>query len=178
MNFLLCDEVNRLMDPWLDDVANYLLQLGETASRLEASVQTIRDLTRDGAFGALHEATIGLANEMTEAERLLEQRQRLLQRRDAPAGFRTLTAALRLLSADDDPRSSDAAALANRCEALGTQIDLVREQALALFVCQYHLADTTAHLLRLLLPGSDQSGTYGRTSATAARGGGLLDKAG
>lgn len=166
------------MDLWLDDVADYLLRLSETASRLEASVQTIRDFTRDGAFGALHEATIGLANEMNEAERLVEQRQHLLQRRDAPAGFRTLTAALRLLSSNDTSRAAEAAALADHCETLGGQLDLVREQALALFVCQYHLADTTVHLLRLLLPDSDRSGTYGRTSATVARGGGLLDKAG
>ena len=166
------------MDAWLDDVADYLLQLSETTARVDASVQTIRDLTSDGAFGALHEATIGLAQEMTETERLVEQRQRLLQRPDAPAGYRTLTAALQQAAADDGPRSAEAAAMAEQCQTLGGQLDLVREQALALFVCQYHLADTTAHLLRLLLPDSDRAGTYSRTPATAPRGGGLLDKAG
>ncbi|QEG42184.1 flagellar export chaperone FlgN [Roseimaritima ulvae] len=164
------------MTKWLDDLSEYLDQLEAMAGELGETVQTARSLTKDGAFASLHESTTALQQGLTELENLVEQRRRLLDRPDAPAGCYSLREALSQLDADADVRHS-ATFLWQRCQQIGQQIDQVREDALALFVCQYHLADTTSHFLRLLMPAAERSETYS-PSAGSHQGGGLLDQAG
>src|SRR6056297_1248708 len=161
---------------WLTDLASYLDQIEETAAELNAAVQTNRSLTRDGAFGSLHEATVGLQEGLSVMERLLERRRTLLDRADAPGPAYSLRDALTLLmrqTADE----AVARSMLERCQALSRQIDQIREDALALFVCQFHLADTTSHFLRLLLPNAEVADTYS-PHARAHQGGSLLDQAG
>ena len=164
------------MTTWLDDLSEYLDQLELTATELADTVQTARSLTKDGAFAALHESTAALQAGLNELETLIEQRRTLLERPDAPRHSYSLREALSHLETDANHRRN-AEFLLQRCQNLGQQIDQVREDALALFVCQYHLADTTSHFVRLLMPAAERTDTYNRTSRTH-QGGGLLDKAG
>lgn len=166
------------MTNWLDDLTEYLEQLESTASELAAAVETARSLTRDGAFGLLHEATVALQEGLSALEQLIERRRTLLDREDGPAAGRSfsLRAALMALS-QQPPQAANAGFLLARCAAVGQQIDEVREDALALFVCHFHLVDTTSHFLRLILPTAEIADTYNPHSRLH-QGGGLLDRAG
>ncbi|WP_153558200.1 hypothetical protein [Roseimaritima sediminicola] len=164
------------MQPWLDDLSEYLDHLEATSEELDATVQTARSLTRDGAFAALPEATAALQIGLGELEAAIERRRELLDHSAAPPECYSLRQALRQVAQRADHQAA-ATHLLERCEAIGQQMDQVREAALSLFVCQYHLADTTSHFLRLMLPGTERTETYGR-GPTRSHGGGLLDKAG
>ncbi|QDS95574.1 hypothetical protein FF011L_43720 [Roseimaritima multifibrata] len=161
---------------WYEDLTEYLDQMETAVGELNAAVQTTRGLTKDGAFASLPEATVGLRLGLDQLEKLLEHRSALLSRVASDRPVYSLRDALRQAPADADELTL-ASELLDRCQKLSSEIDLVREEALSLFVCQYHLADTTSHFLRLLLPSTARPQTYNRQPAGQVTGGGLLDEA-
>lgn len=162
------------MDAWLKQLKLYLDQLEATAGELQATIDTTRKLTRDGAFATLPEANASLQAGLTAMEQLLEQRRGLLDELPSPDQCYSLRDALRVVAGQSSHRAV-AQALQSRCERIERQIDGVREDSLSLFVCHYHLADTATHFLQLLFPDRLRSETYDRETRIG-QGGGLLDK--
>ena len=139
---------------WLDRVGEYL----DTLSRCNENLNEALDNTRMGTTAldapAVGTGTAQLSAGLKELEALIADRQRLLDAEDAPLRGVSLRDVLN--------RSSDPAAraVAERCHQLSRQVDLTRERAVALFVCQFQLGDLSAHLLAILRSGADHGVTY------------------
>lgn len=169
------------MADWHNQVADYFLKLETAIQHLEESVQQIRQLTQHGRYAEIENAASGLNECLQRLDQLIADRQSLLDDPQVPAGHRTLRSALgaRLRPADagSESGSEDARILLDQCVELGGRMEGLREQAIALFVCQYHLSETADQLLRLMFPQADATAGLSMGSQSR-RGGRLLDQAG
>lgn len=169
------------MTDWHNEVADYFLKLESAIQYLEESVQQIRQLTQNGQYAEIEEAASELNDCLQRLDQLVADRQTLLNDPRVPAGHRTLRSALNadLRSTDTGSESghNDAKILLNQCVELGERMEGLREQAIALFVCQYHLSETADQFLRLMFPQADATSGMNMGSQSR-RGGRLLDQAG
>ena len=167
----------RSIDSWDERVANYVDDLEATATQL----QSILDQTRVDATHArgedVQQSTERLQVFLSELETKIAQRQALLEADDAPKNRQTGASPLSLAEALRSSESSTAIHLAQRCDEISQQIATAHQQALSLFVCQYHLADFSNEMARILA-GSEMPVTYSREANPAPQvSGGLFNEA-
>lgn len=169
------------MVDWYNQVAEYFVKLETAIQDLEQSVQQIRSLTQSGRYGEIEQAATELNESLQRLDQLIVERQALLQDAQAPAGHRSLHAALRAglrpTAGESGARHDDAQFLLDQCAELSGRMEGLREDAIALFVCQYNLSETADHLLRLMFPQVDATGSL-NVGSQSRRGGRLLDQAG
>ena len=159
---------------WTSKVEHYT----ETLDQLAEKIDLILDETRVGTLGAkdqtINESTDQLQLAMAELEGMVAKRDELLRLPDAPKEGSTLTEKLKSTFHIDDAR------LAKRCGVVSEKIKLTHERAMALFVCQFHLADLTGDILRSI-SGSQAPNTYKKDSSGSQQRptgqGGLFDEA-
>ncbi len=159
--------------PWLSRVAQYV-------DHLDACVEELNDALDETRMGAtrrdaleVERSTDRLSNCLIRLESLIAARQALIEADDAP----TSGSSLREMVASVP--GNDAAQLGLRCAAVARDVDLSRERAVALFVCQYHLTDLTREI-SLLLRGGETQRFYEDASQSERRpsgGGTLFNKA-
>ncbi|MGV3486057.1 MAG: hypothetical protein ACO1RT_16695 [Planctomycetaceae bacterium] len=139
---------------WLDRVRAYM----DALERCNESLNEALDNTRLGTTSldtpGMSEATAQLSAGLKELEALIADRKLLLDADDAPLRGVSLRD---VLNRCIEP---DARALADRCHRLSRAVDLTRERAVALFVCQFQLGDLSSHLLAILRSGADHGVTY------------------
>ncbi len=161
---------------WSSRVEHYLNELEECAN----TIDLVLDETRVHAVavkpGEVDESTRQLQAALTILETKIAQRDVLLRDDDAPPEGLTLVAKLRSTLHVDDER------LARRCETIAGTIEMAHTRAVSLFVCQYHLADLTENLVRVMTRTEkpqtyNASGSKQKPSSTGSRGGGLFDEA-
>lgn len=150
---------------WEQRVAQYLQNLQSevqvVSTILEQSM--VAATTVDAAGVTAHAARLREALQQLEVQ--VANRQQLLQASDAPQHGETLIAKLH---AGEAPLTSE---LAARAETLAATINEINHRAVSLFVCQYHLADLSNEIVRIL-SGSTAPATYGNTSPAANQSGG------
>lgn len=159
---------------WMTRVESYVDSLGILSEKIDL----ILDDTRVGTIGVkdqqISESTVQLQLAMAELEEKVAQRESLLSDDDAPAVGTTLTEKLKSTFHIDDAR------LARRCEEVSKKVQMTHQRAMALFVCQFHLADITSDLLKTI-SGSTAPDTYKKASKGSAQRptgqGGLFDEA-
>lgn len=159
---------------WLNRVEHYV----ETLDQLSERIDLILDETRVGTLGVkdqqISESTVQLQVALAELEEMVAKRDDLLRRADAPVDGTTLTEKLKSTFHIDDAR------LAKRCEQVSEKVKLTHERAMALFVCQFHLADLTSDILKTI-SGSQTPDTYQKDSSGSKHRptgqGGLFDEA-
>ncbi len=163
-------------ETWHTRVQTYVDELEQTAKTIDTILtQTRVDTTEVSAAGV--EQSLGpLQAALIELEEKIAQREALLRDSDAPVRGLSLTEKLRGTLEIEDER------LARRCEAVANLMANAHQRAVSLFVCQYHLADFSTEIVRLLT-GSDMPSTYqSPTSEQSGRGkpdvgGGLFNEA-
>lgn len=159
---------------WTGRVETYV----ETLDLLSEKIDLILDETRMGTLGAkdqqINESTEQLQVALAEMEEMVASRDVLLRADDAPDDGTTLTEKLKSTFHIDDAR------LAKRCKEVSEKIKLTHERAMALFVCQFHLADLTNDILKTI-SGSQTPDTYKKDSNGSQHRplgqGGLFDEA-
>jgi hypothetical protein len=155
------------METWDLRVANYLDQLEELVFETDqilhaASVNPVR---RDPTTAAGSMET--LSDKLELLEQRVADREELLRAADAPPTGATLTEKL---------LASKHFQLAARADQIAEQISLAHQRSMSLFVCQFHLANLTADLVRILT-GADYPATYGgRDRVQSTPQGGLFNK--
>ena len=159
---------------WTTRVAHYVDDVANVAE----SMNLILDETRVGINldeEQTARCTARLQEQLETLESLVANREELLRAHDAPQ--EGLTLSQKLLHS----RHIDNARLAKRCEEVSAAIEATHERAMALFVCQFHLADLTNDLVRTMM-GFQNTETYERDGSDLNRkpeshGGGLFDEA-
>lgn len=149
--------------PWMERVTQYLDSLQLCVENLNEALDETRVGTTTLNTKQVGQGTHELTACLQDLERLIAERTQLLSADDVPFAGVSLRDILN--------RSTDAAApeLAERCARLSRDVDMSRERAVALFVCQFHLGDLSSHLLALLRSGSDQGTTYERGKSEVKR---------
>lgn len=155
-------------DAWLEAVDLYFKQLADTLDQVNYCAAMFIEHTSAGQFGALAESSQQLLAATQQLESLLETRTQILlaATREGEERPRSLRSALRRVG--DSHRGQLA-------EDLAKQVADARQKAVALFVTQFHLFETTDVIMRTLLRKGPDVGSYGR--APKESGGGLLDDA-
>ena len=150
---------------WVERVDEYLHALQQCVEKLDESLDNTRMGTTTLNAPQVSDGTHHLSECLKELESLIADRKVLLDADDAPHRGVSLRDVLNRCS---DP---GAYRLAGRCEKLSRSVDLSRERAVSLFVCQFHLSDLSAHLLALLRSGTDHGSTYQRGTSDVNRNG-------
>lgn len=145
---------------WHQRVAVYLDDLQLCLNRLNESLYAMRAATSAMALPPLETSQRQVAKALADLEGLIATRQNLISASDAPGPGISLHD---ILSNAGDTVSDE---LAARCGRIATEVELSRERAVAIFVCQFHLSDLTGHLLMLLRGGSSPSATYDNAGST------------
>jgi hypothetical protein len=150
---------------WMERVSHYL-------DSLEACVEALNDTLDETRVGTtsldgeqVGEGTRRLTLCLQDLERLIGERKELLDAEDVPFAGVSLRD---ILNRSSDPSASE---LAKRCGKLSHEVDMSRERAVALFVCQFHLGDLSNHLLAILRSGTDHGSTYERGKLETKRAG-------
>ena len=156
--------------PWLERVNSYLDSLEECVENLNEALDETRVGTTTLDTPKVGSGTEHLAACLKELERLIADRQQLIDAEDAPLRGVSLRDILNRCVLPDAP------SVANRCQQLSRDVDVSRERAVALFVCQFHLGDLSTHLLALLRSGADNGSTYqnGKTDVKRDESGGSV----
>ena len=124
----------------------------------------------DGTLAVtVNEGTKRLAASLAELETRVAQREVLLRATDAPQSGLTLTAKL---ESSKDQRSK---MLGQRCELIGEMMAEINNQAVSLFVCQFHLANLTEDVVRIMA-GVSEPTTYGNGNKPETLGGNLFSE--
>jgi len=139
------------MPTWTERTTAYLDQLAELVDQIDGHLQQTRIDPGAEAPGTVSVTTERLRQALGDLERVVAGRQNLLVADDAPEAGDTIAKKLTSLGEPE---------LADRCSQLGTRIADVHHQAVSVFVCQYHLADLTTDLVRLMT-GATEPATYG-----------------
>ena len=159
---------------WLERVDEYLDVLQNCVENLDDALDNTRLGTSTLNTTQVGEGTAHLSECLKELEALIAERKVLLDADDAPLRGVSLRDVLKRCI---DPGAEK---LAQRCQQLSNSVDLSRERAVSLFVCQFHLGDLSSHLLALLRSGADHGATYQRGIAEIRRndgGGSVFNKA-
>lgn len=129
---------------WSQRVAHYVEELAGTA----VAINEILDETRVGTTSMkteeVNRSTAELAAAIDTLEELISQREKLLRDEDAPE--RGFSLSEKLLHS----RRIEDARLAKRCGEVAQAIQDAHHRAVALFVCQHHLAQLQPELLQRL----------------------------
>lgn len=156
---------------WGSRVETYLDELELIAETIDLVLDNTRVQTQRIASSEVEESTTQLADALKQLEEKVAEREELLRASDAPPNGITLKKKLLSSLHIDDAR------LALRCEKVAETIELAHTRAISLFVCQYHLADVTGDIVRIL-SGASSLKTYNPTRADDRGGqGGLFDEA-
>lgn len=168
---------------WLNRVEAYLDELEVAADGLarhmkQMKVDQVPSSPRgsdvqgaiDGSLAVVvNAATEKLAGCLSELEGKVAQRELLLRAPDAPPAGLTLA---EKLDAVRDPRSRG---LHQRCELISEMMADINNHALSLFVCQFHLANLTDDVVRLMA-GVAEPTTYGKSAKPDSLGGNLFNE--
>jgi hypothetical protein len=155
------------VDEYLDSLQNCVEQLNEALDETRVGTTTL-DTPKIGG------GTDQLSACLKDLERLIAERQQLIDADNAPLRGISLRDILNRCSLPG------AATVADRCHQLSRDVDMSRERAVALFVCQFHLGDLSTHLLALLRSGADHGATYQQGKSDVKRnqsGGSVFNKA-
>ncbi len=158
---------------WHQRVATYLDQLQSCIEQLNDSLYEMRAATTSMALPQLETSQHQLVKTLADLESLIAVRQELISAVDAPGPGLSLRDILNGASGS----SSDA--LAARCKTLAEEVELSRERAIAVFVCQFHLSDLSEHLITLLRGVPRPNATYengGHARRPPASSGSLLNQ--
>ena len=124
----------------------------------------------DGSLAvSVNAATERLAACLSELEGKVAQRELLLRAADAPQAGLTLSEKLEGVR---DPRGRG---LHQRCELIREMMADINNHALSLFVCQFHLANLTDDVVRLMA-GVPEPTTYGNSNKPETLGGNLFNE--
>ena len=168
---------------WLNRVEAYLDDLELAADGLARQMKQMKvdqvppprngSDSQGGIDGSLavsvNAATEQLAVCLSEMEGKVAQRDVLLRATDAPQPGLTLS---EKPEAVRDPRGRG---LHQRCELISEMMADVNNHALSLFVCQFHLANLTDDVVRLMA-GVAEPTTYGNSSKPNSLGGNLFNE--
>ncbi len=140
---------------------SWLTRVNEYLDELEVCVEAMNDALDNTRMGTMnvHMPTVGdgtahLTECLAALERLIAQRQQLLEAPDVPVTGLTLRDVLNRCILEN------ANVVADRCHQISRSVELTRERAVSLFVCQFHLNELSTHLLALLRTGADHGATY------------------
>jgi hypothetical protein len=159
---------------WIDRVDDYLESLQQCVEDLDEALDNTRLGTSTLNTPQVGEGTQHLSRSLEELEALIAERRVLLDADDAPLRGVSLRDVLNRCNV---PGANH---LASRCQRLSKSVDMSRERAVSLFVCQFHLGDLSSHLLSLLRSGTDHGSTYQRGMSDVKRndaGGSVFNKA-
>ncbi len=148
--------------PWNERVAEYADDLQALVDELTDCLDETRVSTRGLQTAEVEAQTARLSDGVLRLETMVVARQDLLAADDAPTAGLSLSE--KLLST----RRIEDARLARRCGALSEAIDQTHRRAMALFVCQHHLADAQTETLRRLA-GAAGPRTYDNPAAGQKR---------
>lgn len=129
---------------WFDRLDKYLSEFQLIIGRLQDVLEQARLQTRDLSSSHLQPSQEVLQECLKALERKVAERAKLLTATDAPSEGTTLTEKV-LHSGDGAPPH-----LAARCRDLSSEISTLNQRAVALFVCQYHLAHLGGEIVRVL----------------------------
>lgn len=161
---------SNLRGSWNVRVASYLDGLEETLTSIDQILRQTNIDTSNVDAAAVQEALQPLVHALTQLEEKVAHRETLLRAEDAPGHGMNLKEKLQSTLSVEDGR------LAGRCEQLAEMMADVHAQAISIFVCQYHLADLSGEIIRLMT-GSGVPPTYQATEPTNPRmGGGLFNE--
>ena len=168
---------------WIDRVEAYLDELEVSADGLTRQMKDMRvdqipparqdSQSQSGLESSLadkvNEGTQRLAEALADLEKKVTQRETLLRAEDAPASGLTL---LEKLESLNDQRSDF---LRQRGEMIAEMIADINNHAVSLFDCQFHLANLTHDVVRIMA-GVSEPTTYGATSGAEKLGGNLFSE--
>ncbi len=168
---------------WLNRVEAYIDDLELAADGLARQMKQMKvdqvpaakteAETQAGIDGSLaisvNAATERLATCLAELEGKVAQRELLLRAADAPQAGLTLSEKLEGVR---DPRGRG---LHQRCELIREMMADINNHALSLFVCQFHLANLTDDVVRLMA-GVPEPTTYGNSNKPETLGGNLFNE--
>jgi len=158
---------------WVDRVSDYLDQLQNCVHKLDESLDEMRTGTARLELAHVDQSHHQLVAALGNLELLIAAREDLIRASDAPASGFTIR---EILGKQDDIFSQS---LSQRCQKLSKDIDSSRQRAVALFVCQFHLADLSDSLLSLLRGTPGRLATYSNASDVRRpvdAGGSILNK--
>jgi hypothetical protein len=156
---------------WTERLSDYLDDLETDVNEVSALLETIRIDTVAAPPQPISESVERLAAALRRMQQRIAQREQLLRADDAPEVGTTLTEKSRHAAGP-----AEAAVLTARCRAIAGRTETVHQQTLAIFVCQYHLADLCEELLQCLSGGKSPA-TYGPRPRRSG-GGALLNQSG
>jgi hypothetical protein len=165
--------VNNTPSGWTDRVSDYLDQLEICAGRLEEAVDEMRFGSKQIELDHLDQSHQSLATALVDLESLIVAREELIHADDAPGPGISIR---NILGSQQDDVSKR---LNERCRRVARDLDISRERAVALFVCQFHLAELSQSLLSLFQGGPGHLATYSNGAEVrrpTANGGTLLNK--
>ena len=168
---------------WLNRVEAYLDDLEVVADGLSRQIKQMQvdqvpapragTEMQSGIDGSLavtvNEGTRRLAASLADLETRVAQREVLLRAADAPQAGLTLTGKLESLR---DQRSK---MLGQRCELISEMMADINNHAVSLFVCQFHLANLTDDVVRIMA-GVSEPITYGKGNKPETLGGNLFSE--
>lgn len=156
-----------MSESWRRHVSIYVDQLEEVARSIdEILTQTQVDTTQANSE-QVDQSRIRLQQALARLEEKVAQREDLLKSSDAPESGISLTEKLKSTRHIEDAR------LATRCEQVADLIASTNDRAVALFVCQFHLAQFSNEIVRLI-SGNTFPETYGQSQSNPPRSGGGL----
>lgn len=162
--------------PWDQRLEQYFQGLQAVLTEVSEALADVRIGTRDISVADLHASHERLSGAVSQLESQLALRHELIHASDVPASGDSLHDILKSADRESLPRAAD---LIGECERLMREVDLAREQATAVFVCQFQLNDLTETILCLLRGAPNPSATYdsdGGTRRPAAGSGSLLNQ--
>lgn len=156
---------------WLNRVETYLDQLELAATEIGKLLEKCRVDTETVSTPEVQTTMQALTAQLAKLEEMVAHRERLLEAEDAPGGGLTLSDKVAAVLGEQ-------AALPQRCKAIAHLVADVNHRAVALFVCQYHLAEFGNQLIRLISGDeSPQTYTSDGQQTNHGPGGGLIDEA-
>ncbi len=139
------------MEIWAHRVEAYMDQLQSLVDQVDAIFEQTNVDSSKLDPTETEESTASLQEKLNSLEQKVADREELLRTDDAPSVGLTLFDKLSDLNEFE---------LAERADHLAEQISLTHQRAMSRFVCQFHLSNLTADLVRILT-GSEQPATYG-----------------
>lgn len=158
---------------WFERVEDYLDEVEQIAAEIDETLKRTRLETSELKSPEVMRSNASLMESLAALETKIAQREQLLHAEDAPQTGGTLTEKIQ--------RSTDSSRkdLAIRCQTVSALISTVNQRAVSLFVCQFHLAQLSGDIVRLLA-GQTAPPTYqapNRNEKKAELGGGLFNEA-
>jgi hypothetical protein len=160
------------MKTWNQTVDSYLQRLSTLAYDIDEQLDNLRIGLIEQGPGKMEGNLLSLSQRLQMLEQMVLEREQLLRDPSAPPSGFTLREKLY------STRRFEDAQLAKRGEEIVRQIADTQNRAVAMFVCQYHLSQLTADILRTLT-GERGAKTYGpkNSSRSSTSGGSLFNGA-